>query len=90
MISVFFSNTMMFFSEWLVFSPSSGPEHVPFTRTQTPLAYGTSLFGPIECKQLLMNVCCVSVHSRCISMHIAGAYTLSVLKREGGGQYNPV
>ena len=41
------------------------------------LAYGTALFGPIECKQLLMNLSCDSVHSRCISSHMAGAYTLS-------------
>ena len=26
------------------------------------LAYGTAPFGPIECKQLLMDVPCVSVH----------------------------
>ena len=41
------------------------------------LAYGTSPFGPIECKQLLMDVSCVSLHSRCIFSHMAGAYTLS-------------
>ena len=27
------------------------------------LAYGTTPFGPIECKPLLMDVSCVSVHS---------------------------
>ena len=32
----FFSNILMFFSKWLVFSPSSGPGHVPITWTHTP------------------------------------------------------
>ena len=42
------------------------------------LAYGTALFRPIECKQLLMDVSCVPVHSlaRCISSHRAGAFPL--------------
>ena len=48
------------------------------------LAYGTSPFGPIECKQLLMDVSCVSVHSRCISSHMTGAYTLSFFEIRGG------
>ena len=37
------------------------------------LECGTALFGPIECKQLLTNVSCVSVHSRCISSHMVCA-----------------
>ena len=41
------------------------------------LAYGTAPFGPIACKQLLMDVPCVSVHSRRTTSHMAGAYTLS-------------
>ena len=44
------------------------------------LAYGTAQFGPIECKQLLMDVSCVSVHSRCISSHMTGAYSLFFFK----------
>ena len=47
------------------------------------LAYCTAQFGPIECKQLFLNVSCVSVHSRCISSHMAGAYTLSFFKIRG-------
>ena len=30
---------MMFFSKWLVFSPSSGPEHVPIGLTPTPATW---------------------------------------------------
>ena len=41
------------------------------------LAFGTSPFGPIVCKQLLLDVSCVSVHSRCSTSHMAGAYTLA-------------
>ena len=48
------------------------------------LAYGTARFGPIECKQLLMDVPCVSVHSRCTTSHMAGAYTLSFFEIRGG------
>ena len=47
------------------------------------LAYGTAPFGPIECKQLLLDVSCVSVHSRCTTSHMAGAYTLSFFEIRG-------
>ena len=47
------------------------------------LAYGTALFGPIECKQLLLDVSCVSVHSRYTSSHMAGAYTHSFFEIRG-------
>ena len=53
------------------------------------LTCGTAQFRPVECKQLSMNVSCVSVHSRCISLHMAGAYTLSFLETRGG-PCNPV
>ena len=36
---IFLSNTMMFFSKWLVFSPSSGPGHVPIALNPTPAAW---------------------------------------------------
>ena len=44
------------------------------------LAYGTALFGPFECKQSLMDVSCVSVHSTCISSHVVSVNTLSFSK----------
>ena len=47
------------------------------------VAYGPAPFGPIECKQLLMYVSCVSVHTRCISLHMTGAYTLSFFEIRG-------
>ena len=48
------------------------------------LVCGTAPFvGPIECKQLLLDVSCVSVHSRCITSHMAGAYTLSFFEIRG-------
>ena len=60
---LFFSNTMTFFSKWLsvagVFSkfrPRACTyrwDRVPYS---CPLAYGTAPFGPIECKQLLLDV----------------------------------
>ena len=48
-----------------------------------PVAYGTTPFDPVECKQLLLDVYCVSVHPRCISSHMTGAYTLSFLEIRG-------
>ena len=79
---IFFSNSVTFFSKWLVFSPNSGPGHAPIARPPAPvscsLAYGTTPFGPVECKQLLLDVSCVSVHARCTTTHmaaLAGAYT---------------
>ena len=33
-------------------------------------AYGTALFGPIECEQLLLDVSCVSMHSKDAPLHI--------------------
>ena len=53
------------------------------------LAYGTAPFGPIACKQLLMDVPCVSVHSRCTTSHMAGAYTLSFFEIRGGDRATP-
>ena len=47
------------------------------------LAYGTAPFGPIACKQLLMDVPCVYVHSRCTTSHMAGSYTLSFFEIRG-------
>ena len=47
------------------------------------LAYGTAPSGPIEYKQLLMDVSCVSDHSRGISLHMAGAYTFSFFEKRG-------
>ena len=76
----------MFFCKWLsvagVFKFSKFRPRV-YTYRSDPdscrLAHGTAPFGQIECKPLLMDVsqACVSVHSRCISSHTAGAYTLS-------------
>ena len=76
----------MFFSKWLVIVPSSCPGHVNFARTPTlaSLVYGTALMGPIECHQLLLDVSCTSVHSRCISSHKTGAYTLFFKKNKRG------
>ena len=47
------------------------------------LAYGASPFGPIEFKQLLLDVSCVSVHSKCTASHMAGAYTHSFVEIRG-------
>ena len=48
---------------------------------QCRLAYGTALalFGLVE----LLVVSCVSVHSRCTTSHMAGAYTLSFFEIRG-------
>ena len=55
------------------------------------LAYVTTPFYPIECKQLLLDVSCVSVHSRCISSHMAGAYhsTHFLFSKLGEDRANP-
>ena len=49
------------------------------------LAYGTAPFGPIERKQLLMDVSCVSVHLTCTISHMAGTYTLSFFENQDKG-----
>ena len=43
-------------------------------------AYDAAPFGPIACQHFLLDVSCISVHSRCIYSHKADAYTLSFFK----------
>ena len=82
----------MFFSKCLVFSPFSGPGHVPITRIPTPAAWHMeshrlprhlAVLRASHWQLLLMDVPCVSVHSRCISSHKTGAYTLSFFEIRG-------
>ena len=65
-----------------MFSPSSGPD---MYCVLLPLGTCTAVFDPIECKQLLLDVSCVAVHSRCKTSHMAasGAYTLSFFRDTG-------
>ena len=71
------SNTMVFFSKWLVFSPSSDPGHVPIAQIPAPASW--------HMVQHSLVLCVSSVHSRCISSHKPSAYTLSVYEIGGGG-----
>ena len=47
------------------------------------LADGTAPFDPIECKQCLLDVSCVSMHSRCTTSHMAHACTLIFFEIRG-------
>ena len=57
---IFFSNTLTFFSKWLVFSPNSGTGHVLIALILTPAAWHMvqhcfGPFGPVEYQQISSN-----------------------------------
>ena len=59
---VFFSNTVIIFSKWLVFSPSSGPVHLPIAWTLTPAAVPLSYWVQAIINECVLCLCAFKMH----------------------------
>ena len=82
---------MMFFSKWLVFSPSSGPGNVPNAQTPTHAAWHM-----VQHHLVLLSainyywMCLVSLCIQDAPLRICLVLTHLLFSRRGGGQCNPV